>query len=181
MITMPRTLILVDGENITFQLQRMLVNEESLKKGCRHIRDVLAWSSGITQLSGWFILRVNYYTSAVGCEETLRGYREQISKIPYSYHTGSGFLNPHVFKKSKQAKKTKIVDINIIIDLLRHTYNGSIDQVFLLSGDGDYIPAIKEAMHHGIQVFVGALSLGLNKELPLVCDEFFDLDRMFFG
>ncbi|WP_353889434.1 NYN domain-containing protein [uncultured Paraburkholderia sp.] len=40
-----------------------------------------------------------------------------------------------------------------------------VDEVCILSGDGDYLPAIREAMRRGIRVYVGAFSSGLNSRL----------------
>lgn len=88
---------------------------------------------------------------------------------------GSGRLCPHVLKKEKNSQKTKSVDINITTDTLRHTYNDSLDTLFLLSGDGNYIPLIQEVMRQGKRVAVGAFSNGLNQTLLHIADGFLDL------
>ena len=77
-------------------------------------------------------------------------------------------------------KKTKLVDITLAIDALRHTHSNHVDRIVLYSGDGDYVPLVKEIMRAGKQVVVGALSSGLNPEMRLVADQFIDLDEWFF-
>ncbi len=93
---------------------------------------------------------------------------------------GSGTLNPHIFKKENRSQKTKSVDINITIDALRHTYNNSVDGIYLFSGDGDYLPLIKEIMRQGKQVTIGVFSKGFNSVLQYECDDFINLDQIFF-
>jgi hypothetical protein len=66
------------------------------------------------------------------------------------------------------------------IDILYNTYKNTLDAVFLISGDGDYIPVIQEVMGHGKKVYVGALSSGLSQRLRIVPDRFFPLDSYFF-
>jgi uncharacterized LabA/DUF88 family protein len=51
-----------------------------------------------------------------------------------------------------------------------------LDTLFLLSGDGDYIPLIQEVMRQGKKVVVGALTNGLNPRLKHMADMFVDLD-----
>lgn len=69
---------------------------------------------------------------------------------------------------------------SLTIDALRHTYNDSMDILYFISGDGDYVPLVQEVMRQGKKVIVGALSDGLNPELRRIPDEFIDLDRVFF-
>ncbi len=47
-------------------------------------------------------------------------------------------------------------------------------------GDGDYLPAIEEAIRQGIRVFTGAFSDGLDERLRIHGDEFIDLDIIYF-
>ena len=60
------------------------------------------------------------------------------------------------------------------------SYHRDVDTVFLLSGDGDYLPLVKEIMRTGTQVWVGAFSDGLNPKIPSAVDRFIDLDQILF-
>jgi uncharacterized LabA/DUF88 family protein len=64
--------------------------------------------------------------------------------------------------------------------MMRSANNGAFDVLFLLSGDGDYLPLIEEITRSGKQVWVAAFSKGLNSNLRFAADEFFDLDEIFF-
>ena len=66
------------------------------------------------------------------------------------------------------------------VDILTHTYQNNLDVVYLQSGDGDYIPLIKEIIRMGKQVYVAAFSSGLNPDLKTIADEFRDLDVVYF-
>jgi uncharacterized LabA/DUF88 family protein len=50
----------------------------------------------------------------------------------------------------------------------------------LVTGDGDFLPIIKEAIRHGKQVYLAAFSTGLNKKLLNHVDHFIDLDKVYF-
>jgi len=155
--------------------------------GILYQKDAYVWHSHITRIDYMEIVRASYYTTCIGDPAKLTGMKKNIRSVEY---LSSGFrgdqdrkgnLVPHVFKKENRSKKTKSVDINITIDALRHTYNDSIDCLFLISGDGDYIPLIQEVMRQGKQVFVGALSDGLNPEIPDIPDKFINLDAWMIG
>jgi uncharacterized LabA/DUF88 family protein len=72
------------------------------------------------------------------------------------------------------------VDISIALDALRHSYHRDVEAIWLFSGDGDYLPLIKDIMRNGTQVWLGAFSSGLNPALPPSVDRFVDLDQWFF-
>ena len=179
-----KTIVLIDGENLLFRFQETLKSGGEAKESVLHTEDRYLWSPESFPTSH-DILRVSYYTTAVGDHDSVIQLSEEIAQLPYHckkdiYTTIKGTLNPHVFKKEKQKSKNKSVDINITIDSLRHAYNGSVDTVYLMSGDGDYIPLIKEIMHRGVQVIVGAFSNGCNQELIHTADDFLNLDEIYF-
>ena len=143
------------------------------------------------------IIRATYYTSAIGSEEKIDEIAENIKKGEYFYkssgvgvgggRTGGikyeqykGFLFPKVFKKLRKSQKSKGVDINIAIDMLNHASSGSIDVMYLLSGDGDFIPLIKAVMQKGVRVHLMALSEGLNNKLPISVDVYECIDDRLF-
>jgi len=181
-----RTFILADGENLVLRYQASLEDGEKEKEKTLYIPDVLVWHPEITRAFDMEVIRASYYTTKVGDEnkidktcKLIAGYGYEF-KLGQSEGYGKGRLVPHVFKKEKTSKKTKSVDINLTIDALRHTYNDSLDILFLLSGDGDYIPLIKEVMRQGKKVFIGAFSNGLNPTLLHIADKFFNLDNWLF-
>lgn len=175
-----QAIIFVDGENLTYRFQAMVDEGRKPKTTTQHEPDTYVWMPEIVTYSGWRLTRVSYYTSVVGDEVRLQQLADQLASVRYDYAAGFGFLNPHIFKKQKRGAKTKSVDINLVTDLMRHTYNNSIDEVCILTGDGDYLPAIHDVMRQGVRVTVGAFSSGLDARLRTQTDEFIDLDKLCF-
>jgi uncharacterized protein (TIGR00288 family) len=178
-----RALVLADGENLVTRYQSMLASGATSAERTKHIKDVFVWHPDFTKCVPMEVIRVSFYTTQVGDDPKLEETRQMIASNRYECYNiyrnvygNQGNICPHVFKKEKTSQKTKSVDINIAIDALRHTYNNSMDILFLLSGDGDYIPLIQEVMRQGKRVFVGAFSDGLNSDLKFIPDLFFNLD-----
>jgi uncharacterized protein (TIGR00288 family) len=131
------------------------------------------------------VVRVAYYTTVVGDEDRIQSVKGEICKAQYasttiSGHGLTGSLVPYVFKKQRTGAKTKSVDINLTIDTLRYAYGTSIEQVVLVTGDGDYIPLLREVMARGKMIQVWALSSGLNPEVRHNVDDLIILDDIFF-
>lgn len=180
-----RAMVFVDGENTVYRYQAMLAEERHAALHVLHSRDAYVWHHDIAQFRAWDLVRVSYYTSRVGDEDSVHELEIELAKIKYKFLRPSrlrdyGFLVPRVFKKQKKNQKTAAVDINIAIDVLRHVYTNAIDEFLLISGDGDYLPLIQDAMRYGKTVYVGAFSSGLSPLLRTTPDEFIDLDKMFF-
>lgn len=177
-----RLLILIDGENLVTRFQMSVEAGREPQTDVIHEKDAFLWQPALTTIFGGTTIRVSYYTTFVGADDELAALRRRIASTYWetANFDQSGTLVPYVFKKPRQQQKSKSVDINITIDALRHTYNNSTDRIFLLSGDGDYLPLIEEIMRQGKQVHLGAFSSGLNPVLPDACDDFIDLDGYFF-
>ena len=173
-------MIFVDGENLTLRYQAMAAAGGTPRPGVRHLRDTYVWVNEIVMHSPWNLSRVSYYTSVTGDDPRIHAVEDELKGIQYNYIGGFGFINPHVFKKQKRGDKTKSVDINLVTDILRHTYNESVDEVVICSGDGDYLPTIRDVMRKGVRVHVAAFSSGLDRRMRTQTDEFIDLDPFFF-
>ena len=65
------------------------------------------------------------------------------------------------------------------LDILTNVYQNNLDTVYIVSGDGDFIPLIKECIRFGKHVHVAALSSGLSPELRYEADQFLLLDNMY--
>ena len=178
-----RTLMIADGENLLLRYQAMLDEGAERTEDTLYDKDIYAWHPQITRHDYMDLVRVSFYTTCVGDAVKIAEFKKKINSVKFVSEgfrgdaLRNGRLVPHVFKKEKRSAKTKSVDINITIDALRHTYNGSIDTLYLLAGDGDYIPLIQEVMRQGKRVVAGAFSDGLNPELPNIADDFLNLDK----
>ena len=176
-----------DGENLVFRYQDMVKKGAKPKEDVVHVPDLLAWHPDITEAYICDITRISYYQTCFGDDPRLLWAKQQIKDVRYTYSTANdsedetgGLLIPRVFKKESKSTKTKSVDINLTVDMLRHASNPQVDILFLLSGDGDYLPLVEEVARSGKQVWVSAFSDGLNSSMKLLADEFIDLDEIFF-
>ena len=188
-----RVMFFIDGENLVMRFQNMKKQDRKPKDGCIHIENTFVWHSDIIPNEIRDIFRVSYYTSGVGDEDKLTEIKQKIKAVKYDYlgplysslgglshQKYSGQLFPRVYKKTKQSERSKGVDINITIDMLDYARLENVDTMYLLSGDGDFIPLIEAVMRLGKRVNVMALSDGLNPQLKYCADEFECIDDKLF-
>ena len=182
----PRAILFVDGENLVMRYQALVAAGRVPLAGVSHVKDVYVWHGAITEHAQYDFARVVYYTSVVGDEVRVNEIKGALARIifkcqPDHQASYTGQLLPKVFKKSAQSQKTRNVDIQIVIDVMRHAHSNAFNLIFIASGDGDYLPLVSEVMHSGKQVYVAAFSSGLNPALTHSVDEFVDLDAFFFA
>lgn len=172
-----RIMVLIDGENLVFRYQSMLEAGRMPRDQVLHIPDAFVWHH---YLLGFPIpdeaLRVVYYTSAVGDTARINEVGDEIQKARFATGTPQAFvwrsLRASVFKKDRASRKTKTIDMRMCIDALVHTMNSNMDELYLVSGDGDFLPLIEEVMRHGIRVRLFALSDGCADEIKRSGDSF---------
>ena len=188
----PRRIIaFIDGENLVFRYQAMKEGGKTPQIGLFHRPDTYVWSNFLSLPNDHSLVRANYYTSTVGDEPKIEAVSSELKKMEIhgryllsvggkeTFQYGQN-LYPLVFKKPDQSNKTKVIDTRLTVDILTNVYQDNIDSVFLISGDGDYEEVIREVIRKGKRIYVAALSSGLSPKLKNLCDEFIDLDSLFF-
>lgn len=181
-----------DGENLVLRFQDMCKDGHKPKRDVFHVPDTVVWHPDVTQQFYGDIVRMSYYQTVYGDEEKLNVVSAQLQGVKYMYpserslhendasHDGLGNLAPRVFKKEGRSSRTKSVDINLTVDMLRSAYGPNADVLFLLSGDGNYLPLVEEVARRGKNVWLAAFSKGLSPTLRFAADTFIDLDKLFF-
>ncbi|MCB2153792.1 NYN domain-containing protein [bacterium] len=177
---------LIDGENLTFRYQAMLEAEDGDVQYTpfpyvHHIRDSYVWCNGLIppmRVSRDPFLRVSYFTSTK--QHKVSELNQTIAERHQCSPGWDGCVVPRVFIKNQQDKKTKAIDIAICIEAMHYIKTQRCEDIVLVSGDGDYIPLIKELMRNGIRVHCRALSSGCKEELKFVSDSFEYLDSALF-
>jgi uncharacterized LabA/DUF88 family protein len=177
-------MVFIDGENITMRFQDMIAKGKKPRTSVFYEKDIYVWDPAITKIVGKHeIIRATYYTYVVGDDDRLKQISNVIKTLTY-YKNGNSqlpnFLYPYIFRKSKSARNGKGVDIQMTVDILNNVHSNYVDTILLVSGDGDYLPIIKEAIRCGKQVYVAAFSSGLNPVLKDCSDLFLDLDDVCF-
>jgi uncharacterized LabA/DUF88 family protein len=178
-------MLFVDGEN--FAIRALEVAQRrgiTLIEGDYYKKDVFAWfpefpaTLNFTEVPSTPIqlqthaIRAHYYTSLIGDDLALGSVRKTLR--------ARGF-HPEVFKKTKGQLKAKGVDISLSKDFLSHAFFNNYEVAVLISGDGDYVPLINEVKRLGKIVYVFSFSnSGLNPELELVSDRYFEMEPFFY-
>ena len=175
-------MVFIDGENLVMRFQEMC-KQHTKKDTVYHHPDIFVWERGAIKPDLHNVVRATYYTYVVGTEDKILEESEIIKSLEFNKHPDSpmpNYLQPCIFKKPSKGAKAKGVDIQLTVDILIHTYQNNLDAVYLISGDGDYFPVIQEVVRKGKQVYLAALSSGLNPKLKTSVDVFIDLDSVFF-
>jgi uncharacterized LabA/DUF88 family protein len=183
-----RVMAFADGENLVFRYQELLKSKRLPNtQVVVHEPDAFVWSSQVTLWTDMDLLRVTYYTSVVGDDQRVAQVEQRIANTRFSCrasgagYTGSAQLIPRVHKKPAASRKTKVVDVDITMDVMRAAVDLPVDGIYLLTGDGDYLPLVREITRRtSKQVYLGAFSSGLADELRSSVDNFVELDGMFF-
>lgn len=188
MPSLGRMMAFIDGENMVARYQAMLDAGQTPYNNVAHLRDVYVWLPGVVWPALNVVLRATYYTYVVGSEEVVLGTSEQIRAMIFCQYSVPGqaapsrlinTLTPRVFSKPKN-RNGKGVDIQMTVDILSNIYQGNVESILLVSGDGDYEPVLAECKRMGKQVYVAAFSSGLSPKLRLSADHFTNLDSQFF-
>lgn len=185
---MPRVVGFADGENLVMRYQAMIGVGATPKSDVSHEQDCFVWHPEISSWSMFDFVRLNYYTSVSGDMPRVDSLKDRISSIEYAFAythdtdapQATANLVPHVFHKPSKNTKTRNVDLQISIDVLRAAHLQNIDILYILSGDGDYIPLIQEAARYGKEIWLAAFSSGLHPKLRHHVDVFTNLDDLFF-
>src|SRR5215217_9628708 len=167
-------MMFVDGENLTIRAQRLAQDKGvQLREGPYYMQDVMVWMPKVLATRNRLVeegrpeelqrlgVRAYYYTSTTGGEDVVGVVRSKL------WHIG---FQPVVFKKPKNRRATKGVDIALTTDLLSNAYRENYDVAVLIAGDGDYVPLIEEVKRLGKIVHVAfftAKGSGLSPELQL--------------
>lgn len=180
-------MVFVDGENLVTRYQAMLDEGWTPRQeGVTFDKDVLVWEPNSVFMGLHVVLRATYYTYVQGSPESVAGVAQKIKDLNFCNYrpAGTSFghlpntLTPCVFSKPK-GRKAKGVDIQLTVDILTHAYQDNCDTIYLMSGDGDYVPVLEEVQRLGKQVFISAFSSGLNPKLRLMADSFQHLDAYY--
>jgi uncharacterized LabA/DUF88 family protein len=76
--------------------------------------------------------------------------------------------------------KQKGVDVLLSIDVTKLSWRGNIQKAALLTGDSDFVPAVKEAKEAGVIVsacYANTGSTSIHNELFNLCDDRIQIDR----
>jgi uncharacterized LabA/DUF88 family protein len=127
------------------------------------------------------LIRIYYYNAVVRREDGEERYQEQqrflemLRKVPYLE------LRLGRLEKRGDAVVQKGIDVQIATDMLRFAYGNAYDTGILISGDADFVPAVKAVKDLGKHVENAFVKRGQSRELRQTCDRFILLDANFIA
>ncbi len=131
-----------------------------LSKILRNSRAQIDFSLLSAELSqGKEILRTNYYNCLpYQSSPPSREEKERFSRAQ-QFHNALERLPRYEVKEGRLAKRgtdyeQKGIDTLLSIDLVNLAASGKISDAVLLAGDSDFIPAVKVAKSHGVNIFL---------------------------
>jgi hypothetical protein len=83
----PRSMLFVDGENITMRYQETLNSGREPREGVKHLPDTYVWIGYVTH-GPYFglpnVVRVHYYTSVTGDHDKIEETRQSLSTLAFA-------------------------------------------------------------------------------------------------
>lgn len=162
-ITKPKTTksvtrIYIDGNNLKFAVDKLNI-----------ILDYLALQIELSQDASSVVFK--YYT---GCHLSIT--REKQRFFNYLKHLGYQVVKLPLLRKKDGSWKTVGDDIQIATDMMKEVK--SSDVVILITGDGDFVPVVKQMQSRGAKVIVVAHSNMIYHQLRNCADDFISLDAI---
>lgn len=193
-----RVAIFIDGSNFYHGLKNHIGNT---KVDFAKFSKLLCGDRGL--------IRTYYYNAPVNQEAFPDTYKDQqrffdsLKTVPY-FELKLGRLEKRTIKANRQElieifgeKIAKLiidkwgetivtyvekgVDIDLATDMLRLAYNNAYDTAIIVTGDGDFVSAVKGVKDMGKHVENANFREGKGYHLRAACDRFIPLDKNFLG
>ncbi len=162
-----RVAIFIDGSNLYHGLKEFRGNANvNFELFCNYL------------LKGRRLTRIYYYNAPKILKENPSGYAAQqkfftrIKKIPFLELK----LGRLVIRKGIPIEKG--VDVLITVDMIRYARNNAYDTAILVSGDGDFAPALEFLKDFGKHIENAYFSKGRSFNLENHSDRFINLDNL---
>jgi uncharacterized LabA/DUF88 family protein len=182
-------MMFVDGENLTIRGEEFSKKHNfQLTKGSYYEPETFLWMANQRPLAlpphtvvpepralqlSETAKRSYYYTSVTGSEEDVDKAKELLWRMGFT---------PKVFRKFKNERRSKGVDIALTKDVLSHAFRDHFEVAVIVAGDQDYLPLVEEVKSLGKLVYVWFFSKkedGLSPKLKLAADCYIRLDEQF--
>ncbi|HHS50456.1 MAG TPA: NYN domain-containing protein [candidate division Zixibacteria bacterium] len=160
-----RAMIFIDGNNLYFGLKKNVGNY-NLNYG-KFIRAI----AGKDEL-----VRAYFYTAVFRKEDDELLFNGQQKFLSYLQEVPYMQVMPGRIEKRGDELVEKGVDVRMAIDLVRFGAKKLYDVAYIVSGDGDYAPAVNAVKDMGLNVVNCFFADEASAHLRHACDRFFRLD-----
>jgi len=160
-----RVMIFIDGSNLYYSLKHIGISKIDFQKLVRLLsKDNL-------------LVSTYYYNSPLDISINQKKYCEQqkffheLSKVP-DFKVVLCKLRKHKRKNKEFIFDVKGDDVHLAVDLVSGAYENLYDTAIILSGDEDFVPAIKKAQKLGKKIINAYFKSSSSASLKKTCDEF---------
>jgi len=139
---MKRVAVFIDGNNFYYGLRKIYGKDKSLKNF--DFQGFSNFLAGEGKVIGIF-----YYNAQLDKDHNLKKYEsqrhffEELKKIPNFHLVLCKLLKRNITGTNKFYYIIKEDDINMAVDMVECAYLDDYDIAMLVSGDGDFVPAVK--------------------------------------
>ena len=168
-----RIIIFIDGSNFY----------HSINDSCELHDNEIDFTELVSNLKGdKLLIGVYYYHAALDRSYNKEIYSKQrrffseLRRIP-DFHVILCKMRKHMDARGKPRYSVKGDDIHIATDMLSGAYEDKYDTAILVSGDGDFVPAIKKVQKLGKKVENAFFKISSSTYLKEVCNSSVCLDN----
>lgn len=173
---MKRVSVFIDGNNFYFGLRKLYGKEKSLKTfNFEKFAHFLAGKDKV--------VAIHYYNALLDREHNPKKYKsqkeffEKLRKIPNFHLVLCKLLKRNITGTSKFYYIIKEDDINMAVDMVENAYEGNFDIAVLVSGDGDFVPAVHSVKKKDKIVKNIYFKDSSSRNLKNFCDESLELSK----
>lgn len=172
--------IFIDGNNFYFGLKKIYEDRKNLsdfdfEKFC----DFLANKDEIVDIF--------YYNAPLDRTRNLKKYKKQqrffwkLRKIPKFNLVLCNLLKRRISGIDKFYYVLKEDDIHMAVDLVKGAFNDRYDKAIIISGDGDFVPAVKAAQEKNKIIFNACFKKSASTNLKKNCNGLIKLNEKVLG
>jgi len=181
---MKRVSVFIDGNNFYFGLRKLYGKDKSLKNF-----DFEGFAQFFAEKSK--VVAIYYYNALLDKEHNPNKYKsqreffERLKKIPNFHLILCRLLKRNITGTDQFYYIIKEDDINMAVDMVENACDNNFDIAVLVSGDGDFVPAVRSVKKKGKIVKNIYFKNSSSRNLKDFCDESMELTKSildrFFG
>jgi len=173
---MKRVIVFIDGNNFYFSLRKLYGKNKSLKNF--DFEKFAQFLSGENKVIG-----VYYYNAMLDKEHNSKKYESQkeffdkLKQIPNFNLVLCKLLKRNITGTNKFYYIIKEDDINMAVDIVENACDNNLDIAVLVSGDGDFVPAVRSVKNKNKIVKNVYFKNSSSRNLKNFCDESLELTK----
>jgi len=173
---MKRVAVFIDGNNFYFGLKKLYGKEKSLKTfDFEKFAQFLAKEDKV--------IAIHYYNALLDREfnpkkfQSQKEFFEKLRRIPNFHLVLCKLLKRNITGTNKFYYIIKEDDINMAVDMVENACENNFDIALLVSGDGDFVPAVRSVKKKNKMVKNIYFKNSSSRNLKNFCDESLELSK----